>query len=390
MKTNWKKRSETELYIHIPFCVRKCQYCDFLSFAAPLETREQYVFMLCKEMAEWEKKEEVVVSSVFLGGGTPSLLSEKQLEAIFTTLHENYQFTEDAEISIEANPGTVSESKLLLLRKCGVNRISFGLQSTQEEELKNLGRIHTFRQFLDSYEMARKAGFENINIDLMSALPGQSLFSWQTTLRKVAELSPEHISAYSLIIEEGTPFYEKYREDEILREKGEKSLYLPDEETERRMYELTREILGEYGYHRYEISNYAKKGKECRHNIGYWTRKEYKGFGLGAASLVEEQRLKNTCDLKSYLKGKRVEEAEKLEKEDQMEETMFLGLRMMQGVSMRQFYEQYGIEMKEMYGETIERMKGLGLLEETGDYIRLTEEGISLSNYVMSEFVTVH
>ena len=346
--------------------------------------------MLCREMAEWEKKEEVVVSSVFLGGGTPSLLSEKQLEAIFTTLHENYQFTEDAEISIEANPGTVSESKLLLLRKCGVNRISFGLQSTQEEELKNLGRIHTFRQFLDSYEMARKAGFENINIDLMSALPGQSLFSWQTTLRKVAELSPEHISAYSLIIEEGTPFYEKYREDEILREKGEKSLYLPDEETERRMYELTREILGEYGYHRYEISNYAKKGKECRHNIGYWTRKEYKGFGLGAASLVEEQRLKNTCDLKSYLKGKRVEEAEKLEKEDQMEETMFLGLRMMQGVSMRQFYEQYGIEMKEMYGETIERMKGLGLLEETGDYIRLTEEGISLSNYVMSEFVTVH
>ena len=390
MKINRKKRSEIELYIHIPFCVRKCQYCDFLSFAAPLETREQYVFMLCKEMAEWEKKEEVVVSSVFLGGGTPSLLSEKQLEAIFTTLHENYQFTEDAEISIEANPGTVSESKLLLLRKCGVNRISFGLQSTQEEELKNLGRIHTFRQFLDSYEMARKAGFENINIDLMSALPGQSLFSWQTTLRKVAELSPEHISAYSLIIEEGTPFYEKYREDEILREKGEKSLYLPDEETERRMYELTREILGEYGYHRYEISNYAKKGKECRHNIGYWTRKEYKGFGLGAASLVEEQRLKNTCDLKSYLKGKRVEEAEKLEKEDQMEETMFLGLRMMQGVSMRQFYEQYGIEMKEMYGETIERMKGLGLLEETGDYIRLTEEGISLSNYVMSEFVTVH
>lgn len=390
MKTNWKKRSEIELYIHIPFCVRKCQYCDFLSFAAPLETREQYVFMLCREMAEWEKKEEVVVSSVFLGGGTPSLLSEKQLEAIFTTLHENYQFTEDAEISIEANPGTVSESKLLLLRKCGVNRISFGLQSTQEEELKNLGRIHTFRQFLDSYEMARKAGFENINIDLMSALPGQSLSSWQTTLRKVAELSPEHISAYSLIIEEGTPFYEKYREDEILREKGEKSLYLPDEETERRMYELTREILGEYGYHRYEISNYAKKGKECRHNIGYWTRKEYKGFGLGAASLVEEQRLRNTCDLKSYLKGKRVEEAEKLEKEDQMEETMFLGLRMMQGVSMRQFYEQYGIEMKEMYGETIERMKGLGLLEETGDYIRLTEEGISLSNYVMSEFVTVH
>lgn len=390
MKTNWKKRSEIELYIHIPFCVRKCQYCDFLSFAAPLETREQYVFMLCREMAEWEKKEEVVVSSVFLGGGTPSLLSEKQLEAIFTTLHENYQFTEDAEISIEANPGTVSESKLLLLRKCGVNRISFGLQSTQEEELKNLGRIHTFRQFLDSYEMARKAGVENINIDLMSALPGQSLFSWQTTLRKVAELSPEHISAYSLIIEEGTPFYEKYREDEILREKGEKSLYLPDEETERRMYELTREILGEYGYHRYEISNYAKKGKECRHNTGYWTRKEYKGFGLGAASLVEEQRLRNTCDLKSYLKGKRVEEAEKLEKEDQMEETMFLGLRMMQGVSMRQFYEQYGIEMKEMYGETIERMKGLGLLEETGDYIRLTEEGISLSNYVMSEFVTVH
>ena len=390
MKTNWKKQSEIELYIHIPFCVKKCQYCDFLSFAAPLETREQYVFMLCREMAEWEKKEEVVVSSVFLGGGTPSLLSENQLEAIFAVLHENYQFTEDAEITIEANPGTVSESKLLLLRKCGVNRISFGLQSTQEEELKNLGRIHTFQEFLDSYEMARKTGFENINIDLISALPGQSLSSWQTTLRKVAELSPEHISAYSLIIEEGTPFYEKYREDEILREKGEKSIYLPDEETERRMYEVTGEILGEYGYHRYEISNYAKKGKECRHNIGYWTRKEYKGFGLGAASLFEEQRLKNTCDLKAYLGGKRVKEAEKLEKEEQIEETMFLGLRMLQGVSMQKFYEQYGIEMKEMYGETIERMKGLSLLEETGDYIRLTEEGISLSNYVMSEFVTVN
>ncbi|MGN0354846.1 MAG: radical SAM family heme chaperone HemW [Muricoprocola sp.] len=387
MKTNWKKRSETEIYIHIPFCVRKCQYCDFLSFAAPLETREQYVFMLCKEMEEWEKKEEVSVSTVFLGGGTPSLLTEKEIEAIFITLHDNYQFTENAEITIEANPGTVSESKLMLLRKCGVNRISFGLQSTQDEELKNLGRIHTFQEFLDSYEMARKAGFENINIDLMSALPGQSLASWQTTLRKVAELDPEHISAYCLIIEEGTPFYEKYREDEILREKGEKCIYLPDEETERRMYEVTREILGEYGYHRYEISNYAKQGKECRHNIGYWTRKEYKGFGLGAASLFREQRLKNTCDLKAYLNGKRVEETEELDKEEQIEETMFLGLRMMQGVSVSRFYEQYEIPMKEIYGEVIERMKDLGLLIEERDHIRLTEEGISLSNYVMSEFV---
>ena len=266
------------------------------------------------------------------------------------------------------NPGTVSPEKLIAYRQVGISRLSIGLQSVRNEELKVLGRIHTFEDFLHTYEMARREGFGNINIDLMSGIPFQTLDGWKESLEKVAGLGPEHISAYSLIIEEGTPFYERYRDARHEEE-------LPDEETERQMYHYTREILGAYGYRRYEISNYAKEGFECRHNLGYWNRTEYLGIGTGAASLIGSRR---------WSEG---EEPEELSRENQMEEYMFLGLRKMEGVTKSGFLKEFGCTMESKYSRVLKRMYAEGLMEEAGDYVRLTDQGIDISNYVMSEFL---
>ena len=262
----------------------------------------------------------------------------------------------------------MTEGKFAAYRKAGINRLSIGLQSTENEELKILGRIHTYEEFLGTYRLARKMGFCNINIDLMSAIPGQTAERWAATLKKAAKLRPEHISAYSLIIEEGTPFYERYGE-------GRHADELPDEEEERRMYYQTKEILGEYGYRRYEISNYALPGYECRHNLGYWSRTEYLGIGTGAASLMDHQR---------WNYG---EEPVILSAKEQMEEYMFLGLRKMEGVSKRKFKTNFGCDMDNIYGEILERMYKMGFMEESGDYVRLTERGIDVSNMVMCEFL---
>lgn len=376
-------KKELEIYIHIPFCVKKCAYCDFLSAPQDRDTIENYVDKLVKEIGV---QKPATVSSIFLGGGTPSVLDANQVTRIFDALRENFDIAEDAEITIEANPGTVTAEKLQAYKQCGINRISFGLQSTNNEELKLLGRIHTYEEFLESYQLARACGFENINVDLISAIPKQTVSSWEETLQKVIGLEPEHISAYSLIVEEGTPFAKVYGE-------GCPSEHdLPCEEEERAIYYRTEELLEKAGYHRYEISNYAKEGKECRHNLGYWERKEYLGIGLGAASLIDNIRYKNTDDLLYYMEHSSdlsaiQENVEKLSLKEQMEEFMFLGLRKMEGVSVTEFKNTFGKTMEECYGEQIQKLKEQGLLEQRNARIMLTKQGIDVSNYVFSEFL---
>ena len=407
---------ELELYLHIPFCERKCAYCDFLSAPADLPVRISYIKKLQEEIAYYGAQyEEYQVSSIFFGGGTPTILEGYQLAAILETVKEHFNIATDAEITVECNPGTLTAGKGEKLVQAGFNRLSMGLQSADDRELQLLGRIHNFAQFLESYDLARKVGFRNINVDLMSALPGQTLKSWQDTLQKVTALRPEHISAYSLIIEEGTPFYERFAEDERIREEGGHPKLLPEEDVERQMYELTETFLHTKGYERYEISNYAKPGYECRHNCGYWTRKDYLGLGLGASSLVEHQRFQNTSDLKTYLEQeyspqdnglhekaaenfplqekKQLEQSEHyiymetLDKKSEMEEFMFLGLRLMAGISRQQFEKNFQVTLNSVYGEVLRKLKGEQLIEEVAGYVRLTEHGIDVSNYVLAEFL---
>ncbi len=375
-------------YIHIPFCVRKCEYCDFLSFSANEEVREAYVQQLIREItaSPWIT-EDLSISTVFFGGGTPSILSGEQIGTIMEALRSGFDIDEDAEITIEVNPGTVSREKLMKFKEAGINRLSIGLQSAQNKELELLGRIHTYEEFLECFAMARAEGFHNINVDLMGALPSQSFESYKDTLEKITRLQPEHISAYSLIIEEGTPFAKKYMEDEILREKGEQPQFLPSEEEERRMYDFGAAFLEESGYHRYEISNYARDGYQCQHNVGYWVRREYLGFGLGAASLVHNIRYKNQEDLLEYLHGNQEQQAELLEEAAQMEEFMFLGLRLEQGVSCGEFFDAFQVSMKQVFGKQIEELKKQGLLKEEGGRIILTAYGRDVSNYVLAKFL---
>ncbi len=376
-----------ELYVHIPFCIRKCQYCDFLSGPSSKEERREYVTELCQKIRTYKKLAgSYHVVSIFIGGGTPSILEAEQITAIFEAIRDTFIVDEGAEITVEMNPGTVTEEKLTAYRQAGINRLSIGLQSAKDEELRILGRIHTYEEFLDTYRLAREKGFGNINVDLMSAIPGQTVEGWEDTLRKVVKLGPEHISAYSLIIEEGTPFYEIYvkgragdeSSGKAAKEREEADLCagrLPDEEEERQMYRQTKEILKEYGYHRYEISNYALPGYECRHNLGYWNRTEYLGIGTGAASLMDNKR---------WDYG---EEPMVLSMKEQMEEYMFLGLRKTQGVSKTKFADEFGRGMDTVYGEVLEKMYGMRLMEETDDFVRLTDRGIDVSNAVMCEFL---
>lgn len=393
-------KKELELYVHIPFCVRKCAYCDFLSFPSEECERASYVDALLKEIkGQKDKFKDYVVTTVFLGGGTPSLLREDDTARIFHSLKESFDISRNAEITMEVNPGTVTAKKAAVWKACGVNRLSIGLQSADDEELQMLGRIHTFQEFLDTWKIVREAGFDNVNIDLISAIPGQTLESWEKTLRTAAGLAPEHLSAYSLIIEEGTPFYKMYGEESGTagaEDASNRQLPLPDEDTEREIYKITEQILNRYGYHRYEISNYAKEGYECRHNLGYWERKEYLGLGLGASSLVNEQRFRNTADMERYLKlfgtdgskaGEVYEETEVLSAQEQMEEFMFLGLRKMKGISGAEFEKSFGRTLDEVYGDTIDRLQSQGLIERAGDELRLTERGIDVSNYVFAEFL---
>lgn len=369
-----------ELYLHIPFCIRKCEYCDFLSGPADERNRRTYLDALLRELAAvGPQAEDYEVTSVYIGGGTPSLLPGEWMEKLMAGVREGYCLAKDAEISMEANPGTLTKENLAGYRRAGINRLSLGCQSTDDAELKLLGRIHTWAQFQESFRMAREAGFTNLNVDLMSGLPGQHLASWEESLETIARMEPEHISAYSLIIEEGTPF-------------SARKLDLPDEDTEYRMYEDVAAVLGKYGYYQYEISNYAKKDRNCRHNEGYWQRKDYLGLGLGAASLVGRERFTNTSDMSEYLENsgnleKIRTDRETLTREDEMGEFMFLGLRMTKGVSKKDFQEYFGTSIEKIYGEVLEKYKKQGLLLEEDGRVCLSRAGIHVSNAVMADFL---
>lgn len=383
---------ELELYLHIPFCVRKCDYCDFLSMPADEDLRRHYVDCLIEEIKQKAALcSEYRVTSVFFGGGTPSILPGVQIWELMEALQRNFKICEDAEVTVECNPGTLTRQKLIYYKMAGVNRLSIGLQSANNQELQRLGRIHTYEEFLDSFGQARAMGFKNINVDLMSALPGQKQEDWIDTLNKVLAVRPEHISAYSLMVEEGTPFYDQYGEDERRREQGEPPLYLPSEEMEREMYLITQELLRNKGYVRYEISNYTFPGRECRHNIGYWKLTPYLGLGLGSSSFLEEVRFSNTKNLKTYLSGENFSQEDCvyvfLDKRQRMEEFMFLGLRMMEGISRSVFQQMFGIKLEAVYGNVLEQLQQQGLLKQQEGRVALTEAGISVSNYVLSEFL---
>ena len=380
-----------ELYIHIPFCLKKCNYCDFLSF--PM--REEAVLFCYMDALYREIRETaafcgsaIPVRSIFIGGGTPSILPLECIERLLRVLGDHFGIDENTEISIEANPGTLTREKLVEYRKSGINRLSIGLQSPDDKLLARLGRIHSWKDFQDNYTLAREAGFTNINIDLMSGLPGQTVEGYAEGIGKVLSLKPDHISSYSLILEEGTPFYK----DPFIRAD------LPDEEKDRIMYHETRAILLEAGYHRYEISNYALPGKECIHNLGYWSGVPYLGLGLGASSLWKEgkrefpSRFANVRNLENYMKRPftpfdQRPEYEILREKDCVEEFMFLGLRKMSGISIREFDETFSESMDETYGEVIDKYCKMGLMERKKGFLRLTEKGIDVSDYIFSDFI---
>ena len=451
-------RKDLGIYIHIPFCIKKCSYCDFLSGPANDDIKKAYTDALIKEI----KLKSIFgitkeIKTIFIGGGTPSCLPDGMILKIAEAIKESFSISSDVEFTIECNPGTLDINKLVEYKRAGINRLSIGLQSADNEELKLLGRIHTFEEFEKNYNLCRQAGFNNINIDLMSGLPYQTEEKFVNTLKRILLLEPEHISAYSLIIEEGTKFYDIYG-----NEAGEK--YLPDEETDRKIYHVTKKVLEEKGYKRYEISNYAKEGFICRHNYAYWERKDYIGFGCGAASLYrfdeigykdrsdakiekyksaegrqyskidymllnmlkysfynklcnnksennisdvsyEAVRFKNIMDINKYIdelykrsdsnaeKCEQIkaitlkDEFELLDLKAAMEEFMFLGLRKTNGISKKEFKRNFEAEFNSVYNEVTEKLKKEGLIEENGDYIRLTDRGTDLSNYAMSEYI---
>lgn len=374
------------IYIHIPFCISKCIYCDFCSAPADDETKEHYVDALCREIAVAGERAEAAgdkrkISTIFFGGGTPSILHSALLIKIMNAVRGAFCVADDAEITVECNPGTLSKSKLATYRDIGVNRLSIGLQSPNNRELKNLGRIHTYEQFEESYIEARLAGFDNINVDIMSAIPNQTVAGYEDNLRKIIALKTEHISAYSLIVEEGTPLYNM-----VERTHGR---ILPSEDEDREMYAMTKVMLADAGYSRYEISNYAKPGRECRHNISYWERADYMGFGVAAASLLGKRRFTNTFDVASYIANPIDNHSEEqlLTLNDEMEEYMFLGLRMMKGVDTERFGELFGKSFDELYGEITARQIEQGLMVRDGNRVRLTDIGIDISNTVMAQFI---
>lgn len=435
-----QNKEELSLYIHIPFCVRKCGYCDFLSAPADEDSRDRYVQALLMEIERYRGTETAdrKIRTLYIGGGTPSILSIRQLDNIVQKIKCTFNFCKSIEASMEINPGTASKEKCRALYQMGINRLSIGLQSTNDAELKALGRIHSYEDFLNTYTWCREAGFQNINVDLMAALPYQTVESYTTGLRKIIHLAPEHISAYSLILEEGTPFYQKYNSG---------CYPLPDEEQERLMYRETEQVLAQAGYERYEISNYAKKGYACRHNLVYWQGGDYLGLGLGSSSYMDGARFHNTTDFNTYVNRytnedrpagckdermhgqgktqieglaegqdiqlccrKYAEDWEELSMQAKMEEFMFLGLRVMEGVSGTEFEKRFGKTMEEVYATVLRKHEEEGLLrierkvdhnedrEEAAtaelvkrktniERVMLTAKGIDVSNYVFADFL---
>lgn len=407
------------VYVHIPFCAKKCSYCDFLSAPAEVAEQEKYVNALIEEIKGYRQYVEgYQVKTLYFGGGTPSILPIEMIERILRALEDTFELNlfekvkdkkqlkkekkekkkkekeqieeteaeESLELTIEVNPGTVTKEKLEAYKGLGFNRLSIGIQSANDEELKLLGRIHTFDEAKQCFLWAREAGFDNISVDVISALPKQTLSTYKETLEKIIALSPEHISSYSLIVEEGTPFYDKYAEGKANEEE------LPSEELDREMYACTKEMLQAAGYERYEISNYAKPGFESRHNTSYWTGTEYLGLGRGASSLFTNARYHNEADMAEYIRKSKTGEdvrcdIERLVESEQMEEFMILGLRLMKGISREEFQKRFGRAVETVYGTAIKKLQKEDLLTVEGDRIHLTDLGIDVSNRVFVEFV---
>ena len=367
------------VYVHVPFCVRKCDYCDFCSYAGAESKIRPYFSRLKEEIRVKAAKFNggLLVDSVFFGGGTPTFPDAELICETLDTIKQEFNVLPDAEITTEANPNSATFDKLKMYKDAGFNRLSLGLQSANTSELKTLGRSHSFEDFLGAYEDARKIGLHNINVDIMTGIPGQTLESLSQTFNSVIKLDPEHISAYSLIIEEGTPFYDRYRDGSGL----------PTEEADREMYRETDRILSIAGYHRYEISNYAKPGFECRHNIGYWIRKPYLGFGIAAASFYNETRYAKHRDLDRFIAGDLEEEAEKIDRNGQIEEFMFLGLRMIRGISLTDFKDRFGSDLDTEFPGTLEKLNKEGLICTQDGQVMLTADGLDLENYVTGHFI---
>ena len=366
------------IYVHIPFCVKKCDYCDFTSFVCDEGTKRAYFESLYKQIdSESESVGKLPIDSVFIGGGTPSFVKEEYIYALLQRLRDRFDIEKNAEITIECNPDSVTKEKLSVYGEAGINRISIGLQSTVDKELKLLSRAHDYKGFLRAYDLVREVGFKNVNIDIMSALPTQTRSSYLKTLERVVGLDPEHISAYSLIVEEGTPFYERYKDG-----KG-----LPGEDLDREMYHDTKEYLKEKGYERYEISNYAKPGFECKHNTGYWTRKPYLGFGVAAASFFDGKRFTMHSDLKGFINGDHEKEVTDITKDDAMAEFMFLGLRLTKGISKKAFEKEFSQNIYDVYDKEIEELTREGLIVDEEDALYLTDFGLDVSNVAMAKFL---
>ncbi len=397
---------EISLYLHIPFCVKKCDYCDFLSGAYADDIQKRYAESLCREIAYMgQQLQSVAVSSIYIGGGTPSWLDASDMAKIMDALHKHFFIRQDVEISMECNPGTMTMEKFAAYRNMGINRLSIGLQSANDEELRLLGRIHTYDQFLRTFDMARKNGFYNLNVDIMTGLPGQTLEKLMHTLDQVIALRPEHISAYSLIVEEGTPFYDRYKFDAVKQHAGMKTEFLPDEDEEYRLSKTAQRVLCAHGYQQYEISNYAREGFACYHNTVYWRRGDYLGLGIGAASMVGDRRMANVRDIYQYMDlcadhlspnnieetGELVsplwQEVTKLSKKDAMEEFMFLGLRMNEGVTREDFAKCFSSSIESVYGDVIKHLRQEELLEVAEGRIFLTDKGMDLSNYALAQFL---
>lgn len=376
---------ELGIYVHIPFCVSKCYYCDFASYAEDQSQYELYVDALIKEIKAHRKSTQnpLTIQTIFIGGGTPSVLPPILLEKILIAIGENFIIADDAEYTIETNPGTLSPEKLKVMKKHKINRISMGAQAFQNHLLKKIGRIHTKEEIIESYNLCRTQGFNNINLDFMFALPGQTLHQWEEALEEIVKLGPEHISAYSLIIEQGTPFGD-------LSNKGE--LEEPSEDLEREMYHFAKDYLGQNGYAQYEISNFAQEGKESKHNINNWKTQPYIGIGLGAHSYYHEQRYHNTYEMKEYIDNSNdlaliQEEKETINIKAQIEEYMFLGLRLTKGIKIDDFEKRFNQSIFDIYDKQIKQHVKDQLLAQSNGRIWLTSYGQDVSNVVMSSFL---
>ena len=378
--------TELGIYIHIPFCKRKCYYCDFISFENKQNLIEEYINSLKSEIYKCDlEKEKYIVKTIYIGGGTPSYIDSKYITSILKILKEKFTILNETEITIEVNPGTVTKEKLYNYINAGINRISIGLQSTNDNLLKLIGRIHNYKDFLNTYNLAKKVGFNNINVDLMIGLPTQNLQDIEKDLNNIISLKPQHISCYSLILEEETKLEEKIKN---------KELYLPQEELERKMYWKVKKTLEENGYKHYEISNFAKKGYESKHNVSCWNQEEYIGFGLASHSYINDKRFSNTENLEEYISEinnnvnpqiKTVHEIQN--KESKMKEYMLLGLRKIDGVEISKFKNNFLENPIYKYREELNKLEEKSLIEIDGDYIKLTHDGIDFANEVWQEFV---